>query len=82
VLRCSKELQQWNPRGGYCGTIPCRYNEQRELKPDEDRQAADGIGGAGAGAAVTGHVRPMRKCVLCQEVTRAELQRHCGSARR
>jgi hypothetical protein len=71
VLRCSKELQQWNPSGGYCVTIPYHYGEQRELKPDEllkiaagvdvaGCRAAEGNGGAGASAAVTGHARPPR----------------------
>jgi hypothetical protein len=65
VLRCSKELQQWSPSGGYCVTIPYHYGEQRELKPDEllkiaagmevaGCRAAAGSGGAGAGAAVAG----------------------------
>jgi ankyrin repeat protein len=35
VLRCSKELQQWNPSGGYCVTIPYHHGESRELKPVE-----------------------------------------------
>jgi hypothetical protein len=71
VLRCSKELQQWNPSGGYCVTIPYHYGKQRELKPDEllkiaagldvaGCRAIDGNGGAGAGAAVAGHARPPR----------------------
>jgi hypothetical protein len=73
VLRCSKELQQWNPSGGYCVKIPYHYGKQRELKPDEllkiaagldvaGCRAADGNGGAGAGAAVAGRTstRPPR----------------------
>jgi hypothetical protein len=43
VLRRSKELQQWNPSGGYCVTIPYHYSEQRELKPDELLKIAAGI---------------------------------------
>jgi len=74
VLRCSKELQQWNPSGGYCVTIPYHYGEQRELKPDELLKIAAGLevtgcravagnGGAGAGAAVAGPARPPRSQV-------------------
>jgi hypothetical protein len=50
VLRCSKELQQWNPSGGYCVTIPYHYGEQRELKPDELLEIAAGIDVAGCRA--------------------------------
>ena len=35
VLRCSKELQEWNPSGSYCVTIPWHHGEQRELRPAE-----------------------------------------------
>jgi hypothetical protein len=51
ALRCSKELQQWNPSGGYCVTIPYHYGEQRELKPDVLLKTAAGIDVAGCRAA-------------------------------
>jgi ankyrin repeat protein len=35
VLRCSKELGEWNPSGSYCVTIPYHHGQQRELRPDE-----------------------------------------------
>jgi vacuolar-type H+-ATPase subunit I/STV1 len=35
VLRCSKELVEWNPSGSYCVTIPYHHGKQRELRPDE-----------------------------------------------
>jgi ankyrin repeat protein len=71
VLRRSKELQQWNPSGGYCVTIPYHYSEKRELKPVELLKIAAGIDvarcraangngneGAGAGAGGAGHASP------------------------
>jgi hypothetical protein len=47
VLRCHKDLQQWNPSGGYCVTIPYHHGEQRELKPEELLKIAVGISVAG-----------------------------------
>jgi hypothetical protein len=47
VLRCHKDLQQWNPSGGYCVTIPYHYGEQRELKPEKLLKIAVGISVAG-----------------------------------
>jgi ankyrin repeat protein len=43
VLRCSKELLQWNPSGGYCVTIPYHYGKGRELTPGEVLKLAVGI---------------------------------------
>jgi hypothetical protein len=43
VLACNKEVQQWNPSGGYCVTIPYHYGEQRELQPEELLKISVGI---------------------------------------
>jgi hypothetical protein len=43
VLRCNKELQQWNPSGGYCVTIPYHHGEGRELQPHELLEIVVGI---------------------------------------
>jgi hypothetical protein len=43
LLRCNKDLQQWNPSGGYCVRIPYHHGQQRELKPDELLKIAVGI---------------------------------------
>ena len=43
VLRCSKELQEWNPSGSYCVTIPYHFGEQRELRPAELLKIVAGI---------------------------------------
>jgi hypothetical protein len=48
VLHCSKELQDWNPSGGYCVTIPYHHGECRELRPDELLKIAAGVRVAGA----------------------------------
>jgi hypothetical protein len=50
VLRCHKDLQHWNPSGGYCVTIPYHHGEQRELKPEELLKIAVGISVAGCRA--------------------------------
>jgi hypothetical protein len=47
MLRCHKDLQQWNPSGGYCVTILYHHGKQRELKPDELLKIAVGIDVAG-----------------------------------
>jgi hypothetical protein len=54
VLRCNKELQQWNPSGGYCVTIPYHHGEQRELKPDELLKIAVGMNVSGCRSAADG----------------------------
>jgi hypothetical protein len=51
VLRCSKELQQWNASGGYCVTIPYHHGEKRELQPAELLKLAVGIEVPGCRAA-------------------------------
>jgi ankyrin repeat protein len=43
VLRCNKEVQQWNPSGGYCVVIPYHHGEKRELRPEELLKIAAGI---------------------------------------
>jgi cytohesin len=43
VLRCNKELQQWNPSGGYCVTIPYHHGARRELYPEELLKLSVGI---------------------------------------
>ena len=35
VLRCARELNEWNPSGSYCTTIPYNFREKRELTPKE-----------------------------------------------
>jgi G3E family GTPase/ankyrin repeat protein len=43
LLRCSRELQQWNPSGGYCVSIPYHHTEERELRPAELLKLAVGM---------------------------------------
>jgi ankyrin repeat protein len=57
ALRCNKELQQWNPSGGYCVTIPYHNSARRELRPGELLQLAAGIDVPGCRPAVSGGVQ-------------------------
>jgi hypothetical protein len=43
VLRCSSELQSWNPSGGYCVRIPYHHAERREMRPAELLKIAVGM---------------------------------------
>jgi hypothetical protein len=58
VLRSNNELQQWNPSGGYCVTIPYHHGEQRELLPAELLKLAAGMDVPGCRHAPTRPVFP------------------------
>jgi hypothetical protein len=54
VLRCNRELNHWNPSGGYCVVIPYHHGERRELNPEELLKIAVGINVPGCRQPETG----------------------------